>query len=221
MPSMLLKANIIAALKQNIGPGITLQLFALIILLTYFYWPESHLVFNLLIKMKTTYGWCYSAVSTMIFGGLIPFLYLYVNGKIPINHAKHFFFYTIFWAIKGVEVDFFYQLQGYWFGNDANFQTIAIKTIIDQFIYSALWAAPGITIIYLWKDSEFNFNKWRRQLNNELWQIKIPTVVVSNWLIWIPAVSIIYTMPAALQLPMFNLVLCFFVLLLASVTRSR
>jgi hypothetical protein len=40
-------------------------------------------------------------------------------------------------------------------------------------------------------------------------------------LIWIPAVSIIYSMPNELQIPLFNLVLCFWVLLLNVLNKPR
>jgi hypothetical protein len=52
-------------------------------------------------------------------------------------------------------------------------------------------------------------------MDRKFFCVKIPTVVLSNWLVWIPAVSVVYAMPAELQIPLFNLVLCFWVLLLA------
>jgi hypothetical protein len=47
------------------------------------------------------------------------------------------------------------------------------------------------------------------------------TVLFSTWVVWIPAVSIVYSLPSALQLPIFNLVLCFWCLLLTFVTGSE
>jgi hypothetical protein len=44
-------------------------------------------------------------------------------------------------------------------------------------------------------------------------------VTFSQWMVWIPAVSIIYCLPSALQIPLFNLVVCFWVLLLTFVSR--
>jgi hypothetical protein len=44
-------------------------------------------------------------------------------------------------------------------------------------------------------------------------------ILIANWGIWTPAVAIIYLLPTALQLPMQNIVLCFFTLLLATITR--
>jgi hypothetical protein len=46
---------------------------------------------------------------------------------------------------------------------------------------------------------------------------KVLPVLISNLGVWVPTVCIIYALPTALQLPLQNLVLCFFTLLLAHV----
>jgi hypothetical protein len=42
---------------------------------------------------------------------------------------------------------------------------------------------------------------------------------MSTWAVWIPAVTIIYCLPAPLQIPLFNLVLCFWVLVLSFISK--
>ena len=80
---------------------------------------------------------------------------------------------------------------------------------------TALWAAPSITLSYLWLQAGFNLKAWWHSIDRHYLLQTLPVVIVSNWLVWIPAVSIIYSMPTELQVPLFNLVLCFWVLLLA------
>ena len=217
----ILRQNILAALKQNLLPGVCLQIIAISIALCYFYWPDSHTVFNLFAQLKAEHGWRYALISTALFGGFIPFVYLWLTGQVHTPILKTVIFLCLFWGYKGIEVDLLYTAQGFWFGNETNFSTIAKKTLFDQLVYSALWAAPSITIAYLWKDNHFNFSKWKQEINRSLFVFKIPTLVVSNWLIWFPAVSVIYAMPAPLQIPLFNLVLCFFVLLVAAISKKH
>jgi hypothetical protein len=50
---------------------------------------------------------------------------------------------------------------------------------------------------------------------------RVLPVMVSNWGVWIPAVSIIYMLPPALQLPLQNLVLCLWALMLIFLTSPR
>lgn len=215
-----LRENISLSFKQNLLPGAILQLFAIIVVFSYYNWQASHDIFDVISSLKQNYGWKFSLVSTAIFGGLIPYIYLSSFKLIDNNSWKIFVFYIVFWAYKGVEVDIFYTLQNSWFGQQNNFSTILLKTSVDQFIYSAFWAIPSLMICFLWMDSGFNFLRTKEGINKQLFSIKIPTVIISNWLVWVPAVSIIYTMPASLQLPLFNLVLCFFVILIASLTRT-
>jgi hypothetical protein len=46
-------------------------------------------------------------------------------------------------------------------------------------------------------------------------------MLISNLGVWVPTVCIIYALPSALQLPLFNLVLCFFTLLLAHLAHTE
>jgi len=219
---MSIKKSILSALKQNLLPGLVLQFFALTLVLVYFFVPGSQPVYAWFGELKHQYGSLYAFIATAFFGGLIPFLYLWVSKRIDPSRSLFalFLFYIMFWGLKGVEVDFFYQLQGGWFGYENTFKTIAIKVAIDQFIYSALWAAPMITICYLWVENNFNFSASLAAMDKQFFYEKIPTVVFSNWLVWIPAVSVVYSMPQDLQIPLFNLVLCFWVLILAVLNKK-
>jgi hypothetical protein len=220
---MSIKHSIFSALKKNLLPGLVLQLFAVSILLIYFFVPASKPMFTLLGELKQTYGYGCSFISTALFGGLIPFLYLWLSKSLAPgrNVLCLLVFYVIFWGLKGMEVDFFYRLQADWFGTGNDVQTIATKMAVDQFLYSALWAAPGITIVYLWMESNWSIAQSKKAMTKEFFCIKIPTVILSNWLVWIPAVSIVYAMPGELQIPLFNLVLCFWVLLLAVLNKKN
>lgn len=219
---MSIKKSIVAALKQNLLPGLVLQFFALAIVLVYFFVPASQPVYTWFGVLKHEYGSVYAFIATAFFGGLIPFVYLWATKRIDPSRSAFalLLFYVIFWGLKGIEVDFFYQLQGYWFGYDNTVKTIATKVAVDQFIYSAFWAAPTITIPYLWVEHRFNFRASAAALDKSFFFEKIPTVIFSNWLVWIPAVSIVYSMPQDLQIPLFNLVLCFWVLILAVLNKK-
>lgn len=219
---MSIKQSIFAALKKNLLPGLILQVFAISILLLYFFVPASKPGFTLFGELKQTYGFGYSFIATALFGGLIPFLYLLQSKSLGSdrNVLGLLIFYLGFWGLKGMEVDLFYRLQADWFGAGNDVKTIATKMAVDQFLYSALWAAPSITIVYLWMESDWSISKSKKAMTREFFCVKIPTVILSNWLVWIPAVSVVYAMPAELQIPLFNLVLCFWVLMLAVLNKK-
>lgn len=214
--------SILAALKKNLLPGMVLQLFAASILIIYFFVPASKPVFSWFGLLKQEYGFLYSFIATAIFGGLIPFLYLWLSNNITPGRSISglLVFYLVFWGLKGMEVDLFYRLQADWFGTDNDIKTIVTKMAVDQFLYSSLWAAPGITFVYLWMESNWSIRASMQRIDKDFFCVKIPTVILSNWLVWIPAVCVVYAMPGELQIPLFNLVLCFWVLLVAVLNRK-
>ena len=124
-------------------------------------------------------------------------------------------FFVFYWMWRGIEVDAFYRLQDWMFGNALDWQTVVTKVAVDQFIYCPLWSAPVTTVCYGWKDGGFTWDAFRRQFTRRLFTYEIPSVLLAIWLVWIPATSIIYSLPLLLQIPLFNLVLCFFVLLVS------
>lgn len=209
-----------AGVKRNIFPGVALQVFALALVLLYYFSPGARPGFETVAGWKTQYGFAYSALSTAIFGGIIPFLYLWASGSIRQDRWRgELLFYLFFWGYRGVEVDLFYRLQTYMFGDGAALAVVLPKVLVDQFGYSVFIAAPGQVVFFLWKERNFSFAATKPDLNLATLTTGVVTVLFSQWMVWIPAVSIIYCLPSALQIPLFNLVVCFWVLLLTFVSQ--
>lgn len=120
----------------------------------------------------------------------------------------------------GLLMDSFYQFQAYLFGNGNDIATIVKKTLVDQFVFSVFVTSPFITAMYIWRESRFNLVRTTHEIKSSFVQEKLPATIFSTWIVWLPAVTLIYSMPPALQLPLFNLVLCFFVLLLSALNRD-
>ncbi|WP_293747785.1 hypothetical protein [uncultured Paraglaciecola sp.] len=212
-------SNIKSAIGANLLPGLCLQLFALTIGLSYFYWPASQPTFQFFADLKAEYGVVYAAISTALFGGLLPFIYMYLSGKIRFLPIQQLIFYVLIWALLGSIINAFYNFQVVLFGDGNDWLTIVKKNAFDQFVFSTFLTGPFIALAFLWKDQQFNWQKAKMQFA-DLIKVQIPTTVVTTWIIWIPAVSLIYMMPSNLQIPLFNLVLCFFVLILAIVNED-
>lgn len=209
------------AFKANIKPAIYLQIVALAIALSYFFVPASAPFFNFLAYLKTTYGVSYAVISTSIFGGLLPYLLMLLTKQIHFRPIAQLFFYCIFWAFMGAVIDSFYQYQAYLFGSDNQVSTIIKKVLFDQFVFNIVFAAPFTALCFLFRDSQFKVDSWLSGINKQFFTEDIPVVLISTWIIWIPAVTIIYAMPSNLQIPLFNIVLCMFVLILAILNKPN
>ena len=146
----------------------------------------------------------------------MPYAFLYFRGMVPVaSKISWLSFFVFYWGIKGMEVDVFYRLQGYLFGYEATFGTILTKVLVDQFVYCIFWSAPFTALFYGWKKAGFKFVTDPPWLRVRFICEESIFLLISTWIIWIPSVSIIYAMPENLQIPLFNITLCFFVLVIS------
>jgi hypothetical protein len=92
--------------------------------------------------------------------------------------------------------------------------------VIDQFFYCPFFAVPITVLIYDWVGAHFNTAQWLKDIRGKGWfRRKILPLLISNMGVWLPTVCIIYALPTPLQLPLQNLVLCFYTLVVAHLSR--
>ena len=212
----------VAGFRTIFIPGVVLWVVGLGIVLTYYFIDSSRPFFDWVIEAKKTHGYLYSFLSTGFFGGLIPFLFLWASRKIKKGMVSSSgLFFVFYWAARGTEVDAFYRLQGFLFGNEPDLATIAIKVFIDQFVYCVFWAAPVTAVFYGWKDYGFSWYLFIQRTTKRSFLFEVARLLLSTWLVWIPATAIIYSLPSALQVPLFSLTLCFFVLLVSVFSKDE
>ncbi|MDA7920442.1 hypothetical protein N9B73_01700 [Verrucomicrobiales bacterium] len=215
-------AESIDGARANVVPGVLLWSFGLAVVLVYYFVPSTRDLFEWVIAKKVRYGYLYSGISTAIFGGLIPFCYLWWRGKVPSGKVLSWgLFFVIYWSTRGIEVDALYRLQAWLFGDGADWKTVATKVVFDQFLYCPVWSAPLTAVCYGWKDAGFSWKRFWKGVNRDFFLFDIPKVLLSVWIVWIPAAAIIYSLPLALQIPLFNLVLCFFVLIVSVLSKDE
>jgi hypothetical protein len=204
-------------------PGLVLQSLAVATALSYFYYGPMRNALDQLSLFRIQTGFVYSCVATAIFGGALPCLYLWLQ---PATRGRYRFAQsaalTLWWAYKGIEVDLFYRTLARVVGAEANLGTVATKVLIDQIVYSPIWAVTSATFFYQFVESNFDFRALWADLRAPRWyQRRALPNLVSNLGIWVPSVCVIYSLPSSLQIPLFNLVLCFYTLLLAHVAAQQ
>ena len=163
---------------------------------------------------------------TGLCGGVLPFFYLHFSKRDESGNPQYSWAQgaalTAFWAYKGLEVDIWYRIQAHTVGTGHDPVTIAIKVLLDQFGYCPAFAVPVTAAVYQWVDARFYGAGLIADIRMGRWyQRKVLPVLISNLWVWIPAVAIIYALPTPLQLPLQNIILCFYTLVVAHQTRSR
>jgi len=203
-------------LKQNFIPGLTLWFVGLGLVGTYYLVESVRPLFLQIIAWKQDYGYIYSAFSTALFGGLLPFVFMRLAGRGGRGSLSLCgLIFVVYWALRGIDVDAFYRLQAIIFGNGVDWLTILCKVLVDQFVYCVFWATPITALFYAWMDTGFSVKRFRREKSwSEILDL-ILIFTVSTWMVWIPGTAIIYSLPSPLQIPLFNLTLCFFVILVS------
>lgn len=207
------------AARTNALPGLLIVIIALGVLIGYHRWPAFHDALEVVSDWKERFGFTFSAISTAIFGGLLPVFFRLIppeTRKDP--QFRHLPFFLIFWAYKGIEVDALYHIQARIFGDSNDISVVIPKILIDQLVYVPFLALPGMLLAYLWKDCGYSFAETRRQITRRWFFESAIPILIANWGVWIPAVAIIYNLPMTLQLPLQNLILCLFVLLIMILT---
>jgi len=209
--------------RANLVPGLVLQAFALAVVLGYYFHPPTRELFNQLSDLRSRMGWSFGILSTGLFGGLLPLLYL---KSAPSTRALYTWkqggVLTFYWAYKGIEITIWYAFLARLVGTGNDVGTIALKSLIDQFIYCPLWAIPTTAIFYLWCATHFDHRAVITDFRTPRWYARrVLPMLLANLGVWLPLVCIIYALPTPLQLPLQNIVLCFFTLMLAHMSRRE
>lgn len=224
MPNSILRASWhkgVEGARANVLPGLVLQAFALSLVLSYSYVDAVQEALGQLVEFRQRTGLLYPMVATAVFGGVLPWFYLRLQpatrNRFSIVQGAAL---TVFWAYKGLEVDLFYQLLAATIGEGRDVATILQKTVLDQLVYCPVLAIPGTWFAYTWIENGFDRGVIVRRFRPSGWYAReVLPILLSNAVVWIPAVALIYLLPTPLQLPMQNIVLCFYTLLLAHLTR--
>ena len=209
--------------RANIAPGIVLWLIGSALVLAYYYHPPTHAALERLTVLHARMGLTFSLVGTMICGGLLPILYLRRDPAMRADYQlRNCAFLLAFWAYKGVEVELWYRMLAHFVGADNSVRTIVIKGALDQFLYSPFFAVPLTVLVFSFNHAGLRLAPVLADIRAGHWYRRqvLPTIV-ANAALWIPMVCLVYALPLPLQTLLFDLALCFCILLVAHITRRR
>lgn len=220
MSDLSIGARLAAVFRENRLPCLVLNLLVLALVGSYYAVPQAAALWQAVGDFKLRWSFGFSLVSTIFAAALLPTLVQGWMGRLPAEgRLKRLALLSLFWGWRGMEIDLFYQIQGWLFGHGNDLRTLLIKVAFDQFVMSPLWFVPTVLIALRWVEFDGSWARTRASLDREFWLRTCPTVMVANWLVWIPALALIYSLPAALQFPLFSGVMCFFILILTLLAR--
>ena len=209
------------AARANAVPALIIQAFMLALLIAYY---TNHRVSSALAglaEFKRAHGLFFVIVASITAGALIPELFLilfFQRGRPTRRNLRNLLFTVPVWGFDGTLVDLLYRSEAAWFGDVVTFPVVAAKICVDQFGYNPFFAAPFGVLTYEWKNNGISAKPLRQLFTVSHYRDKIIPTLLATWAVWIPLMAIIYSLPLALQFPLFGLALSFWVLLLTYMT---
>ena len=209
------------AARANAVPALIIQAIMLALLIAYY---TNHTVFsalNQLANYKSAHGLTFVIVASVTAGAIIPEIFLIfsfnADGQIRGTFAIYFLRFRSgdlmgHWSIFCIEA------EAAWFGDVATLPVVCAKICVDQFGYNPFFAAPFGVLTYEWKNNGISLGPLRHLFTLAHYRDKILPTLLATWAVWIPLMAIIYSLPLALQFPLFGLALSFWVLLLTYMT---
>ena len=215
----------LTAMRANLIPGLFLQLLMASMAGAYYLNHESRIAFEHLAQLRSQWGLVFSFVGTSVASAVFPELLRFaISGRngttsMPIGHRL--LFAILFWGLIGMQVDLFYRLQYAFFGPSDTNLVIIKKVIVDAFIYCPLLAIPQAVCAFLWRDHGFTMRGFRGHHPVTFYALRIFPVLIANWMVWIPLVTIIYSLPAALGVPFFIVAQSFWVMVFTTLSERK
>lgn len=204
-----------ASAKANWLPSLVLWLFAVVVVLAYCHVPHCTAAFESVRLWQERCGWRAVAVSRVFFNGFLPGIFLLsVKAIRPPSPWRTIFAQTVFGCAFGLVGDGFFRLQDAVFGAGTAIQTLLLKTLVDQFVFTVLVIAPVESMFFFWLGRDFSRARVRHDWPGKAWpfEILMPNLI-ADWFVSIPAALATYAFPLDLQIHVNGLISAFWMLL--------
>ena len=209
------------AARANALPALVIQTMMLGLLVAYYTNQNAAWGLNQLAQYKRAHGLGFVILASIAAGAILPEIFLiafFQRGRPQRRNLRNLLFTVPIWGFDGSLVDLLYRSEAAWLGDVVTLPVVVAKICIDQFGYNPLFAAPFGVLTYEWKNSGVSLQPVRDLFTWKHYRDKIIPTLLATWAVWIPVMAIIYSLPLALQFPLFGLALSFWVLLLTYMT---
>lgn len=209
------------AARANAKPALIIQAIMLALAIAFYANSTIADALRTLAEFKRAHGLTFVVCASVFAGAILPEIFLvlfFQRGRPHIANLRNLAFTIPVWGFDGSLVDLLYRSEAAWFGDIVTVPVVAAKICVDQFGYNPFFAAPFGVLTYEWKNSGISMQPVRDLFTWRHYRDKIIPTLVATWAVWIPLMAIIYSLPLALQFPLFGLALSFWVLLLTYMT---
>ncbi len=185
----------LAAARANLIPGVMIQTVMLVLVVAYYRFAPARHALDVLAGWKGQSGYLFTFLVLGFTGGILPEILrviVFQRGQLGTSNLYDMTFGFPFWGVLGCVTDTFYRCQATWFGSQVSALMLVKKVALDMLVFTPLWGAPVVVYGLAWQRSGFTADVGGLLL--AILPYEVLPVLVANWGVWIPAVTIIYSL---------------------------
>jgi hypothetical protein len=170
----------------------------------YYCWPTGAAVLSSYAAWQHAGGIIRTGLMAGFAGGILSELCLvYVRdlGRWNRTHLENMLFRFVIFFLGGMVVGEFYVWQAYWFGDGVSWRNILPKILVDQLIFSVFWSTTYQALTFRWQTLRYSGSRLWSELDGKFVVERMLPILVTNWMFWIPGVTLVYSVPLILQMP--------------------
>lgn len=196
------------AIRDNFVPMVALWLFAALAVFGYYRVPVFAALLEPVADWQRDGGWIAAFLNRVAFCGILPGAFLVSMKAIrPPRPYLTVLAYCLWAGLWGIACDRFFTFQALLFGEGSDALTLLRKTLFDQLVWNVLVCTPANAVFFPWVGSGF-----RRDRPQEPFIARCAALLISNWLVWLPVMAMVYAFPLPLQIQLVGLAGAFWML---------
>lgn len=201
------------SIRANLVPMLVLWMFAALFVCTYYLIPGGAALFGPLMDWQTQGGCLAAFLNRIVFLGVLPGVFLFsVKSIRPPRPLLTVMAYALWGGAWGVFDDVFFTALADWFGHGTDIGTLLLKTLVGQLVGTILIGLVPSVLFFRWVAADFSAARVRAEWPKRFLRETCVSLLLANWIVWIPVNICTYAFPLPLQIQLVGLTGCFWML---------
>ena len=211
----------LASAQANVVPMAVLWGFAAALVVGYYRIPAVSSVLSVVAEWQVRGGHFAAFLNRVVFSGVIPWLFMLSFRSLrPRRPVAVMIAVSVFCGTFGIVCEWMYLAHAAIFGTGIDAATLLKKTLSAQFIWTPLVFCPASTVFFFWVGCDFSFGRFSQEWPKDFLKRAMLPNLITNWMVWIPAIFVIHAFPTPLQIQLSGLVGSLWALMLLALGRS-
>ena len=203
----------IASVRANLVPMLVLWALAAALLVFYYRVPGGAALLEPLLDWQTRGGWLAAFMNRVVLLGVLPGVFLLsVRSIRPPRPFLTVLAYAAWGGAWGVFDNVLFAFLAKCFGHGTDLGTLLVKTLVGQLIGTILVGLVPSVLFFRWVAADFSIVRMRAEWPQRFFRDACLSLLLANWIVWIPVYVCTYAFPLALQVQLFGLAGCFWML---------